>query len=163
MVLVPTVTAGAAALGALFILPRAKRHMISGWVAGIDRTIEPLHMHWASTWCWEVAIPLGVTLFCILLMFHRIPVSSHSRLVRWVRFIADGTFALYLFHSPMLDLLSTLIPYNKSSRLQLAAVFLFIAVICILLERPCQMLKNLIRQRLLLMLERRRMQAVPVA
>jgi peptidoglycan/LPS O-acetylase OafA/YrhL len=160
MALVPMVIAGAAALGALRILPHAKR---SDWVLGIDRKMKLLHMHWASTWCWEVAIPLGAALFCTLLVFQRIPVSSHSRLVRCVRFVADGTFALYLFHSPMLDLISAIVPYDKSSRLQLAAAFLFIVAICILLERPCQMLKNLIRKQLLLMLERRRVQAVPVA
>jgi peptidoglycan/LPS O-acetylase OafA/YrhL len=163
MVLVPTVVAGAAALGALFILPHAKRHVISGWVLGIDRKIKPLHTHWVSTWYWEVAIPLGVALFCTLLVFQRLPLSSHSRLVGCVRYVADGTFALYLFHSPMLDLISTFVPYDKRSRLQLAAVFLFIVAICILLERPCLMLKNLIRERLLLILERRRVQAVPVA
>jgi peptidoglycan/LPS O-acetylase OafA/YrhL len=161
--LVPTVIAGAAALGALIILPHAKLHVMSNWVLGIDRKMKPLHMHWVSTWSWEVAIPLGVALFCTLLVFQRIPVSSHSRLVRCVRFVADGTFALYLFHSPMLDLVSTIVPYDKSSRIQLAAVFLFIVTICILLERPCLMLKNLIRERLLLMLERKRVQAVPVA
>jgi peptidoglycan/LPS O-acetylase OafA/YrhL len=163
MALVPTVIAGAGALGVLRILPHAKRHVMSGWVLGIDRKMKPLHMHWVSTWSWEVAIPLGVALFCTLLLFQRIPISSHSRLVRSVRFVADGTFALYLFHSPMLDLVRTIVPYDKSSRLQLATVFLFIVVICILLERPCLMLKNLIRKRLLLLLEHRRVQAVPVA
>ncbi len=63
----------------------------------------------------------------------------------------------------MLDLINAIVPYDKSSWLQLAAVFLFIVAICILLERPCLMLKNLIRERLLPMLERRRVQAVPVA
>jgi len=162
VVLVPTVIAGAAALFALVMLPNPKRRVISDCVLAIDRKLQPLHMHWASTWCWEVAIPFGAAIFCALLVFQRIPVSSHSRLVRSVRFVADGTFALYLFHSPMLDLISTIVPYDKSSRLQLAAVFLFIVVVCILLERPCLMLKNLIRERLLSMLARRQVQAVPV-
>lgn len=146
---------GVTCTGYLHSLPHDKRYALSVTGKHFASQMQAWHMQQASSWYWEAGIPSGIAILCALLLLNRVPIPPKSRLIRMVRFGADGTFSLYLFHLPMIILVRALIPYNPSSRLQLAAVFVSVVTVCILLERPCLKLKNLIRARFSSMMERR--------
>jgi hypothetical protein len=65
-----------------------------------------------------VGIPAGLLLLWLLLLLEKVKVGRDHRAVRVVRTIADGTFALYLFHIPLLTLAVAYLPFDGSSSVQ---------------------------------------------
>lgn len=81
----------------------------------------------------------------ILAVARRFNVTAHSRTDRAVRFIAEGTFPIYLFHFPLFLLVSALIPYDHSHALPKITMFLAAVLIGIFAGPPCNLLKLKLR------------------
>jgi peptidoglycan/LPS O-acetylase OafA/YrhL len=95
------------------------------------------------------ALGFGLALIAILILVERLHFSPKSRAVRALRFIADGTFPLYLFHEPMLFLLRSIWHYDLYSRVDFAIILVSIVMVCVLLGPPCNWLKNVLRRKLM--------------
>jgi peptidoglycan/LPS O-acetylase OafA/YrhL len=96
------------------------------------------------------ALAFGLVLMAVLILVERLHFSPQSRAVRALRFIADGTFPLYLFHQPMLFLVRSIWHYDLYSRVDGAIILAAIVTVCVLLGPPCNWLKNVLRRRLML-------------
>ena len=140
--------AAAAAVAACIVLslPHAERAVSKGWALSLNQQFIAWRLWKASTWYYETGIPAGLALLATLLLFDRVKISTKSRGVRFMRYVADGTFPLYLFHFPMLLLIRALIPYNHASKWQLASIFASVIIVCVLLGDICNWLKGKLRR-----------------
>ena len=73
---------------------------------------------------------------------------KQTRAARVVRFVAESTFTLYLFHFPMLMFAAGLHLYAAGSTAGKLSVMLVIVAICIAASVPIERLKRWLRQRL---------------
>ena len=89
--------------------------------------------------CWSVVI------MAILLLARRFTLSPKSLAIRTIRFIAEGTFPIYLFHFPLFVLIAACIPYNHASWLPKTIIFLAVIATSILAGNLCSILKLKLR------------------
>jgi peptidoglycan/LPS O-acetylase OafA/YrhL len=102
-----------------------------------DQRLFPIHYLFGIVWA---------ALFMALLFFaRRISIDPGTSFARNVRFIADGTFPIYLFHFPIYVLIAATIPYNHGSPLPKILIFIGVVIIGILAGRPCNFLKDKLR------------------
>ena len=73
---------------------------------------------------------------------------KHTRAARTIRFVAESTFTLYLFHFPMLMFAAGLHLYRTGSTAGKLLVMLVIVATCIAASVPIERLKRWLRQRL---------------
>ena len=128
-------------------LPAMQRAFAPAYLA-VHQTTHAFHLHLlmrAGPRFYWVGVPLAILLPVALLLLERAPLAPAARTVRVVRFVADGTFALYLLHIPLLWLAAAWIPYNHAALLQQAAICSGIIVLCILAQRPMERLKRAMR------------------
>jgi peptidoglycan/LPS O-acetylase OafA/YrhL len=83
----------------------------------------------------------------LLLLARRFVLSSKSAFVRSVRFLAEGTFPIYLFHFPIFILIASCIPYNHASLGQRLLIFVGVFTVGVLAGHPCKLFKNRLRAR----------------
>jgi peptidoglycan/LPS O-acetylase OafA/YrhL len=146
LIAVAGILAGAAVAGvAVMAIPHDYRAAARAWAFHFNLELVDWKFYKVSTWYYEAGVPAGLGLLMMLLLFDRVKIPMKSRSVRFMRYVADGTFPLYLFHFPMLLLVRAAIPYNHSSRWQLALVFLGVIVTSILLGGVCNRLKDVLR------------------
>jgi len=130
-------------------LPHSLRLAFHNWNVGFNRQTELWGMHKGHTLFLFAAFPFGLLLIAALLLVERLHVEPGSRAVRALRFIADGTFPLYLFHLPMLFLIRSIWHYDLASRRDFAIILASLIVVCVLLGPPCNGLKKVLRRRLM--------------
>jgi peptidoglycan/LPS O-acetylase OafA/YrhL len=140
------VAGGALAAGLVRAIPQFKRAAVSAWIFHFNQKFVGWGMPRVSTWYYETGIVSAFVLLAALLLFDRVDLSPNSRSVRLMRYVADGTFPLYLFHVPMLYLVRALVPYDPGSRWQLAAILAGVTIVSILLGGVCNRLKDVLRR-----------------
>ena len=85
-------------------------------------------------------------IFLWLLYFARhITLASGTPFVRATRFIAEGTFPIYLLHFPLYVLIAACIPYNHASALHKITIFFSVLTIGIIAGHPGNILKIKLR------------------
>ncbi len=137
---------GVLASGVVKAIPHLERAAASAWVFHFNQRFVDWHMARVSTWYYETGIASAFALLAALLLFDTASLPPNSRSVRVMRYVADGTFPLYLFHVPMMYLIRALVPYNPSSRWQIALILAAVTLVCILLGGLCNQLKDLLRR-----------------
>lgn len=85
-----------------------------------------------------------IPVFPLLLRLAR-RVKPKSSTVNAIRFIAEGTFPIYLFHFPMYALIAACVPYNHASAAAKLGMFATAVILGILLGHPCNKLKLALR------------------
>ena len=147
---VGVILAGALVTAAAVVaLPHSYRMVAKASAFHLNQQLVNWKFYKVSTWYYEAGIPAGIGLLMLLLFFDRVKIPMKSRSVRFMRYVADGTFPLYLFHFPMLLLLRAAVPYNHASRWQLALIFLSLIVVSVLLGGLCNRLKDVLRASML--------------
>jgi peptidoglycan/LPS O-acetylase OafA/YrhL len=123
--------------------------LIPGHVSAIDKPFS-FHNHHHL----KLPLPNSTVLFGfiwavffinILALARRFHVTSRSRTDRIVRFIAEGTFPIYLLHFPLFLVVAALIPYNHSHVFPKLMMFLASVVLGILAGPFCNLLKLKLR------------------
>lgn len=123
--------------------------LMPGHIRSIDRPFS-FHNHH------HLALPLpnSAVLFSfvwaiffinILAVANRFYVTPRSRADRTVRFIAEGTYPIYLFHFPLFVLVAGLIPYDHSHVFPKLMMFLVAIAIGIFAGPSCNLLKLKLR------------------
>jgi peptidoglycan/LPS O-acetylase OafA/YrhL len=72
-------------------------------------------------------------------------IDKASRPAQAIRFIAEGTFPIYLLHFPLLVLIGAAIPYNHASSVAKVVIVLTVAILGILTGPPLNYLKKALR------------------
>ena len=106
------------------------------------------HLHLlqrASFDAYLVGIPAGILILGFLLVLDRVSLSRDHPSLKIIRRIADGTFALYLFHLPIFLLFAAYIPYNRASSWQKLSIFAATIAIAVALAIPLDLLKRWLR------------------
>ena len=84
--------------------------------------------------------------FLALLYFARkFTLDPHTNTVKAIRFIAEGTFPLYLFHFPLYVLIASCIHYDHGNPVSKILMFISVLVLGILAGHPCNLLKTKLR------------------
>jgi peptidoglycan/LPS O-acetylase OafA/YrhL len=92
-----------------------------------------------------------ISLFGAVLLLRLLEVVRYFRVrvdglfTRSVRYIAEGTFAIYLIHFPLLVLVATCFSYNRRSVWQLVLIFLVVVTIGVLMGQVCKIFKDKLR------------------
>lgn len=88
----------------------------------------------------------GTVVFLRLMYASRtFELSRKSRGVEAVRFIAEGTFPIYVLHFPLLVLIAATVPYNHAATWPKVVLLLFVSTIGILAGHPLNILKRKFR------------------
>jgi peptidoglycan/LPS O-acetylase OafA/YrhL len=106
------------------------------------------HLHLlqrASFDAYLVGIPAGILILGFLLVLDRVSLSRDHPSLKIIRRIADGTFALYLFHLPIFLLFAAYIPYNRASSWQKLSIFAATIAIAVAIAIPLDLLKRWLR------------------
>jgi peptidoglycan/LPS O-acetylase OafA/YrhL len=105
---------------------------------------KPLDLGWI-TWYYRVGFPFAFLLLWSLLWTDRIRLESRSKIVKFLRFMSEGTFALYLFHFPAMVLIASLISYDHGSALEKIGILIAVVAFGISLATPTNHFKNWLR------------------
>jgi peptidoglycan/LPS O-acetylase OafA/YrhL len=85
-------------------------------------------------------------LFIKLLQWARsFSINSDTRTVKTIRFIAEGTFPIYLTHFPIYVLIAACIPYNHASSFSKIIIFISVLSFGVLLGHPANIFKKWLR------------------
>ena len=92
-------------------------------------------------------VGFATTAFTIwsLVLIDRLRMDVAAWVTRWIRFLADSTFALYLLHLPMLILIESIVGKPIQSRWISAIILCLIICSCVLLAIPMDALKRNMR------------------
>lgn len=115
---------------------------------GYHRPIHTLGLRRAAENFYLVGLPAALIMLSLLLLVGYLPQVQSKTIISRVRYIADGTFTLYLIHFPLLVLAAAVIPYNHASAPQKWSIFAVIVGLSIWLAGPFDQLKNKIRAQL---------------
>jgi len=89
---------------------------------------------------------IWMLVFLALLYFARkFTLDPHTNTVKAIRFIAEGTFPLYLFHFPLYVLIASCIHYDHGNPVSKILMFISVLVLGILAGHPCNLLKTKLR------------------
>jgi peptidoglycan/LPS O-acetylase OafA/YrhL len=89
---------------------------------------------------------VGCVIFLrVLLLVRQFEIRSDTKMVRAIRFIAEGTFPIYLLHFPLYVLIAACIPYNHASLLQKGLILLTVLTLGVFAGHPCNVLKTRLR------------------
>jgi peptidoglycan/LPS O-acetylase OafA/YrhL len=86
-----------------------------------------------------------VVLLRVLLTIRNIQLDAKAIFVRTVRYLSEGTFAIYLIHFPLFVLAGACIPYNHGSTAEKAAILLVVTSMGVLLGQVCNAFKVKLR------------------
>lgn len=75
----------------------------------------------------------------------QLTLSERTPAVRWVRFLSEGTFPIYLLHFPLYVLIAACIPYDHAAALPKLIIFASAIILGVLAGHPCNILKDKIR------------------
>lgn len=82
----------------------------------------------------------------LLLFARRFQISENWPLLRPIRFIAEGTFPIYLTHFPLFVVIAACVPYNHASAVQKLIIFVAVLTFGVLAGHPANLFKDRIRQ-----------------
>jgi peptidoglycan/LPS O-acetylase OafA/YrhL len=135
----------------------AARHALRTLAHAVQPLVRPLFdftrshdihlLQRASPRFYLFGIPTAIALLILLLAVEKIRIDRNHPAVRTIRFAANGTFALYLLHVPLILLAAAFIPYSHANPLQALAVLSAIVVLGIAAQPPMDRLKNRMRGR----------------
>ncbi len=123
-----------------------------GGVLGIATMPNPLEVLLrqapgrATNLAWAGGLLAFAALYLALTLADLIPIRSGAMWERWVRRIAEGTFALYVLHRPLLVLAGALHLYRPDHTLDKVLLILALTVVGILASSPMDSLKNVLRR-----------------
>ena len=121
------------------------------WLQGIHRHLVARNLHIlqrATPDFYLVGVPTAILMVWLLLIADRVQHIVPVRSLRWIRLIAEGTFALYLMHLAILVLFADFVLYSKSNPLVKGGVLLLTVCLCIALSFPMEALKRKLRKSL---------------
>jgi peptidoglycan/LPS O-acetylase OafA/YrhL len=127
----------------VWITALANRHRLPGFFY-VDGSIPWLNF--ASIGGLITGVLAFVVMLPGLLLIDRFLPDLPPRLTRWIRVIADSTFALYVFHFPVLVLLRKVVPHWLNSRPGQLLVLLGLPAILVGVARWMDALKLAIRE-----------------
>jgi peptidoglycan/LPS O-acetylase OafA/YrhL len=140
------VSAGCMVAALLLILPWPLGGM--GRIASLPNPIVVfLHQdpRRATNLAWAGGLLAFALLYVALIISDWIPLRGGAAWARWVRRIAEGTFALYVLHRPLLLLAGALHLYRTDHTLDKVLLIFVLTVIGILAASPMDALKNVLR------------------
>ena len=89
---------------------------------------------------------LLTSLFMGLLLIARgVRLQSDSAPVKWIRFISEGTFPIYLFHFPIFVCIAACVPYNHASKRVTVPILVGVLALGVLAGHPLNLLKVRLR------------------
>jgi len=90
-----------------------------------------------------------ITSYFVLVVFllDKSKIDHRAKAIVIIRRIADGTFALYLFHVPMLMLIRRFIPYSGSSAWQRGLIAIGVISLSVYIQGPLDQLRAYARRR----------------
>ena len=112
---------------------------------GYARPVHTLGLRRATENFYLVGLPAALIMLSLLLLVSHLPQIQSKTIITRVRYIADGTFTLYLIHFPLLVLAAAVIPYDHASSAQKWTIFAVIVGLSIWLAGVFDQLKNKIR------------------
>lgn len=86
-----------------------------------------------------------VVFLWILWLARHVSLAKDSRTAKAIRFIAEGTYPLYLIHFPLFVLVAACVPYNHGSVTIKITIFLCVFVLSVLAGHPANILKQKLR------------------
>jgi peptidoglycan/LPS O-acetylase OafA/YrhL len=86
-----------------------------------------------------------VLLLRLLAWVHPLRIQADGMVARTVRYIAEGTFAIYLVHFPLFVLIAATIPYNHRSLWQKALILFALLAFGVLMGQACRVFKTKLR------------------
>jgi peptidoglycan/LPS O-acetylase OafA/YrhL len=95
----------------------------------------------ASPSFYVVGIPTAILLIWLLLLADRVQKVIPMHGLRWVRWAADGTFALYLMHHALFVLFADFVPYPKGNLIVKCLILVVTVGLCIAVSAPMEDLK----------------------
>ena len=148
---------GVAALVVIRLLHLRNTPPVAAMLSAIRHLLQPMlqssrehHLHLLARANPQFYLSGGlaaVVILVVLLLLDKTQVSRTAPVITITRRIADGTFALYMFHVPMLLLIRAYIPYSGSSPLQRTAIGAAVIAICVFIQGPLDQLKDWMRLR----------------
>ena len=102
-----------------------------------DQRLKPNNFIFGIAWM--------LVFLTLLYLASRLTLVPNSRFVRMSRFIAEGTFPIYLLHFPIYVLIAACVPYNHGSIVSKLLIFVVTITLGILAGRPCNILKAKLR------------------
>jgi len=95
---------------------------------------------------YAVAIFGGILFLRVLLSVRTLKIQESARPVRLLKFIAEGTFPIYLFHLPMYIMIAACLRYDHGSSIQKISIFFVVVTLCVLAGAPCNYIKRKLRK-----------------
>jgi peptidoglycan/LPS O-acetylase OafA/YrhL len=133
----------------------ALRHPLIHRARAIAPTLRPIltlakshNLHLlqrASPHFYVIGIPTAIVLLLLLLAVENLSIDRNHAATRFLRMAANGTFALYLLHVPLMSLAGSFIPYSRSSWPQVLSVLAAIVAVGIAAQLPMDRLKDRMR------------------
>jgi len=117
-------------------------------IAALPNPLEVLHQfpERATNLAWAGGLLAFAALYLALTLSDMISIRTGAAWERWVRRIAEGTFALYVLHRPLLVLAGALHLYRPDHTADKVLLILVLTVIGILASSPMDSLKNVLRR-----------------
>jgi peptidoglycan/LPS O-acetylase OafA/YrhL len=117
-------------------------------IANLPNPLELLgqQIHRATMLAYGAAIVGAILLFLSLLAVELVPIPKNQPWTRSLRRIADGTFVIYLFHYPVMLLLTYAGFFHRGRNLENIAVLVAMVCLLIILGRPLDALKRQMRR-----------------
>jgi peptidoglycan/LPS O-acetylase OafA/YrhL len=133
-----------AILGSLLIVYRSIKHKLAGGMLILRHAI---HLDGQRLNANNVIFGIVWMLIFMSLIFlaKHFALDSETKFIRITRFIAEGTFPIYLLHFPIYVLIASCIHYNHGSATSKLLIFAFTLTIGILAGHPCNLLKIKLR------------------
>ena len=97
---------------------------------------------------YRASIPAAFLMLWLLIAVHALRVNSRSRWALSLRFLAEGTFPLYVVHFPLYVLIGALVPYDHANPVAKIAMLLTATGFGVLLASPTNRIKDVMRNRL---------------
>jgi peptidoglycan/LPS O-acetylase OafA/YrhL len=124
----------------------AARHLVQP----VLQSAKEHHLHLLARANFQFYLSGGgaaVVMLVALLLLDGAKVERNAPAIRITRRIADGTFAVYMFHMPMLLLIRAYIPYSGSSMWQRGLIGICVVALCVYIQGPLDLLKDWMRLR----------------
>jgi peptidoglycan/LPS O-acetylase OafA/YrhL len=117
-------------------------------IATLPNPLEVLHQFpgRATNLAWAGGLLAFTALYLALTLSDMISIRTGAAWERWVRRIAEGTFALYVLHRPLLVLAGALHLYRPDHTSDKVLLIFVLTVIGILASSPMDSLKNVLRR-----------------
>ena len=125
-----------------FALLFAMKSMLAGFFLAHHH--QPINLRWTLDY-YGVGIPAAFLLLWSALALEPVAAPRNSFATRAVRFMAEGTFPLYLFHFPCLVLVAACVPYDHGSVVEKSILLLLVIAFGVSLAGPTNRLKNAMR------------------